>query len=114
MGVGNRELALISPPYPSEKSSVFQQNDSRKPPSNISHPSPCPRSAKLAGAHWPMAESLADFLTTNFQAHATGRAFGQRCGYRMKWWSYAQILDIAFRFAHELQARDIGKGDRVM
>ena len=114
MGVGNRELALISPPHPSEKSSVFQQNNSRKPPSNISHPSPCPRSAKLAGAHWPMAESLADFLTTNFQAHATGRAFGQRCGYRMKWWSYAQILDIAFRFAHELQARDIGKGDRVM
>jgi long-chain acyl-CoA synthetase len=61
-----------------------------------------------------MAESLADFLTTNFQAHAAERAFGQRRGYRMEWRSYAQVLDTASRFAHELQARNIGKGERVM
>jgi long-chain acyl-CoA synthetase len=61
-----------------------------------------------------MAESLTDFLITNFQTHSGERAYGRRRGYRMEWWSYAQVLDTAFRFARELQARNIGKGDRVM
>jgi long-chain acyl-CoA synthetase len=62
----------------------------------------------------PMAESLADFFLTNFQAHASERAYGRRRGYRMEWWSYAQVRDTALRFARELQARNITGGNRIM
>src|SRR5258708_22583355 len=62
----------------------------------------------------PMAESLAEFFLANFQAHRNERAYGQRHGYRMEWWSYGQVVDGAFRFVRELEARAIGKGDRVM
>ena len=61
-----------------------------------------------------MAESLAEFFSANFQAHRGERAYGQRRGYRMEWWSYEKVLETGFRFAHELEARGIGKGDRVM
>ncbi len=61
-----------------------------------------------------MAESLADCFSTNFQAHRGERAYGQRRGYCMEWWSYEKVLETGFRFAHELEARGIGKGDRVM
>src|SRR5260370_28851541 len=61
-----------------------------------------------------MAESLAEFFLANFQAHRNERAYGQRHGYRMEWWSYGQVVDGAFRFVRELEARAIGKGDRVM
>src|SRR6202167_4293109 len=61
-----------------------------------------------------MAESLAEFFSVNFQAHRFERAYGQRRGYRMEWFTYGQVLDLAFRFARELDARQIGKGDRVM
>src|SRR5438445_127048 len=61
-----------------------------------------------------MAESLAEFFLANFRAHRNEPAYGQRCGYRMEWWSYGQVVDGAFRFARELEARAIGKGDRVM
>src|SRR6202451_1124755 len=61
-----------------------------------------------------MAESLAEFFSANFQAHRFERAYGQRRGYRMEWFTYGQVLDLAFRFARELDARQIGKGDRVM
>ena len=61
-----------------------------------------------------MAESLADFFSANFQAHRGERAYGQRRGYRMEWWSYEKVLETGFRLAHELEARGIGKGDRVM
>jgi long-chain acyl-CoA synthetase len=61
-----------------------------------------------------MAESLAEFFTANFQAHAHERAYGQRRGYRMQWFTYRQVLEMARRFARELEARQIGKGDRVM
>src|SRR5882762_9898551 len=61
-----------------------------------------------------MAESLAEFFLANFQAHRNERAYGQRHGYRMEWWSYGQVVEGAFRFARELEARAIGKGDRVM
>jgi long-chain acyl-CoA synthetase len=60
-----------------------------------------------------MAESLADFFTTNFRAHGGERAYGRRRGYRMEWWSYAQVLEAAVRFAHGLHTRNIDKGDRV-
>src|SRR6202451_3341550 len=61
-----------------------------------------------------MAESLAEFFSANFQAHRFERAYGQRRGYRMEWFTFGQVLDLAFRFARELDARQIGKGDCVM
>ncbi|MGA2374961.1 MAG: AMP-binding protein [Candidatus Sulfotelmatobacter sp.] len=61
-----------------------------------------------------MAESLAELFLTNFQAHRDERAYGQRCGYRMEWFTYEQVLEMAIGFAGELEARGIGKGERVM
>jgi long-chain acyl-CoA synthetase len=61
-----------------------------------------------------MADSLAEFFLTNFQAHRDERAYGQRCGYRMEWFTYGQVLEMAFRFGRELETRGIGKGDRVV
>src|SRR5271170_1002710 len=61
-----------------------------------------------------MAESLAEFFLANFRAHRDERAYGQRCGYRMEWFSYGQVLEIAFRFADDLETRGIGKGGRVV
>jgi long-chain acyl-CoA synthetase len=61
-----------------------------------------------------MAESLAEFLLTNFRAHLHERAYGQRCGYRTEWFTYGQVLEMAFWFAGDLEARGILKGERVM
>ena len=61
-----------------------------------------------------MAESLAEFFLANFQAHRDERAYGQRCGYRMEWFTYGQVLEMAVRFAGDLEVRGIRKGDRVM
>ena len=61
-----------------------------------------------------MAESLAEFFLTNFQAHRDECAYGQRCGYRMEWFTYGQVLEMALLFARDLEVRGIGKGDRVM
>jgi long-chain acyl-CoA synthetase len=61
-----------------------------------------------------MAESLAAFFLANFQAHRDERAYGQRCGYRMEWFTYGQVLELAVGFAGDLQTRGIGKGERVM
>src|SRR5580700_8370567 len=61
-----------------------------------------------------MAESLAEFFLATFQAHLDQRAYGQRRGYRMEWFTYSQVLEMAFRFCRVLEARHIGKGERVM
>ena len=61
-----------------------------------------------------MTESLAQFFIDNFQARREERAYGQRCGYRMEWFTYGQVLEMAVRFARESEARGIGKGERVM
>ncbi|MGA9392168.1 MAG: AMP-binding protein [Candidatus Sulfotelmatobacter sp.] len=63
-----------------------------------------------------MSESLSEFFLTNFQAHRNrnARAYGQRRGYRMEWFTYGQILEMAFQFCRDLEARGISKGDRVM
>jgi long-chain acyl-CoA synthetase len=61
-----------------------------------------------------MSESLAEFFLTNFRAHRDERAYGQRRGYRMEWFTYGQVLEMALRFCKELEARGIGKGERVM
>ena len=41
-------------------------------------------------------------------------AYVQRRGYRTERWSYRQVAETAFRFARELEKREIGKGDRVL
>jgi len=61
-----------------------------------------------------MAESLAEFFLVNFRAHGDERAYGQRCGYRMEWFTYGQGLEMAVGFAGDLEARGLGKGERVM
>jgi long-chain acyl-CoA synthetase len=61
-----------------------------------------------------MPESLSDFLLPSFEAHLHERAYGQRRGYRMEWFTYAQVRDMSFGFARELEARHVAKGDRVM
>ena len=61
-----------------------------------------------------MAESLAEFFLTNFRAHHIESAYAQRRGYRMESFTYGQVLEMASRFAEELELRGIGKGDRVM
>jgi len=41
-------------------------------------------------------------------------AYVQRRGYRTVRWPYRQVAETAFRFARELEARGIGKGERVL
>ncbi len=63
-----------------------------------------------------MAESLAQFFQANFLAprNCHARACGQRHGYRMEWFTYGQIAEMAVRFSHELESRGVAKGERVM
>ena len=61
-----------------------------------------------------MSESLAEFFVAKFEAHRDERAYGQRRGYRMVWLTYGQVLETAMQFGRELEARKIGKGERVM
>jgi long-chain acyl-CoA synthetase len=61
-----------------------------------------------------MAESLAEFFLTSFQAHRDERAYGQRRGYRMERFTYGQVLGMAVWFGEVLERRGIGKGERVM
>ena len=61
-----------------------------------------------------MPESLAEFFLANFEANRDERAYGQRRGYRMEWFTYGQLLEMALGFACELEARQINKGERVM
>jgi len=61
-----------------------------------------------------MAESLAEFFLANFRAHRDERAHGQRCGYRMEWFTHGQVQEMAVRFAADLETQGIRKGERVM
>jgi long-chain acyl-CoA synthetase len=61
-----------------------------------------------------MAESIAEFFLDNFQAHRHECAYRQRRGYRTESLTYGNVLEMAFGLAHELEARAIAKGDRVM
>ena len=56
-----------------------------------------------------MAEYLGDFLR-----HGDECAYVQSRGYRRERWSYRRVAEMAFRFARELEARSIQKGDRVL
>jgi len=46
--------------------------------------------------------------------HESERAYGQRRGYRMEWFTYGQVVEMARHFSWELEVRGIGKGERVM
>jgi long-chain acyl-CoA synthetase len=41
-------------------------------------------------------------------------AYAQPRGYRSERWSYQRVAEAAFQFARELEARSIGKGERVL
>src|SRR5918997_1855100 len=60
-----------------------------------------------------MRRSLISFLD---DYHARGRetAFAHRRGLRWERWSYAQVAEAAAGFARELEARKIGRNDRVL
>jgi long-chain acyl-CoA synthetase len=57
-------------------------------------------------------QSLAEFVG-GFAARGKDVAYVQRVGYRRVQWTYAQVGEIAARFARELEERGIGTGDRV-
>lgn len=49
-----------------------------------------------------------------FLRHGSGIAYVHRRGYRTVRWSYRGIVEAACQFARTLEARQIGKGDRVL
>ena len=61
-----------------------------------------------------MSESLAEFFLENFGKHRDECAYRQRRGYRMESFTFGEVIDLAWQFAHELDARAIVSGDRVM
>ncbi|MBI2820991.1 MAG: AMP-binding protein [Acidobacteria bacterium] len=58
-------------------------------------------------------QTLLDYLD-NFYRHGSDIAYAQRRGYRWVRWSYRQVAEAACALARELEARGIGRGDRVM
>ncbi|MGA8212156.1 MAG: AMP-binding protein [Candidatus Sulfotelmatobacter sp.] len=57
--------------------------------------------------------TVVDYLD-DFRARGQACAYVHRRGYRTERWSYAKVVEISSLFARELEARKIGKGDRVM
>src|SRR5882762_8926526 len=57
--------------------------------------------------------AIADFLDV-FVRHGGECMYIQRRGYRTERWSYQRVAQTAYRFARELEAGGVGKGDRVM
>ena len=60
-----------------------------------------------------MFTSVASYLD-RFLLRGNETAFAHRDGLRVKRWSYGQIANTAVRFARELDARKIARGDRVL
>jgi long-chain acyl-CoA synthetase len=60
-----------------------------------------------------MRTTLASYVD-DFLSRDNETAFAHRHGLRVKRWSYSQIAGTALRFARELEARKIAKGDRVL
>src|SRR6516165_2955182 len=50
----------------------------------------------------------------NFRRHAREVAYVHHRGYRVQRWTYGDVLANAHRFARELEAREIAKGDKVL
>jgi long-chain acyl-CoA synthetase len=61
----------------------------------------------------PLVQSLVDFVQ-KYAANGNEVAVRHRRGYRMEFWSYAQIVQGANRLARELESQGIGKGDAVL
>ncbi len=57
--------------------------------------------------------SVVEYLDS-FLRRGRDCAYVQHRGYRTVRWSYRQVAETAFRFARELEARGIVKGDRVL
>src|SRR5438270_14099162 len=60
-----------------------------------------------------MPQTLAEYPQL-LLARKSELAYVYRRGLRTLRWSYQQLGELAFRFARELEARGIGKGDRVL
>src|SRR5438309_815213 len=60
-----------------------------------------------------MPQTLADYPQLHL-FRSSEIAYVHRRGFRTLRWTYGQLAEMAFRFARELEARGIGKGDRVM
>src|SRR5215472_6776657 len=60
-----------------------------------------------------MPQSLAEYAQLHFSL-GEEVAFVTRRGFRTLRWAYRQMAELEFRVARELEARSIGKGDRVM
>lgn len=60
-----------------------------------------------------MPQTLAEYPQLHL-ARGSEIAYVYRRGFRTLRWTYRQVAELAFRFARELDARGIGKGDRVM
>jgi long-chain acyl-CoA synthetase len=57
--------------------------------------------------------SLTSFLD-DYQARGAETAFAHRRGLRWERWSYARVAEAAAGFARELEARRVGRGERVL
>ena len=57
--------------------------------------------------------SIADYLR-DLERLGSQPAFAEHSGYRTIRWTYKEIAETAYRFARELNARRIRKGDRIM
>lgn len=60
-----------------------------------------------------MPKTLAEYPQLHL-ARRSEVAYVHRRGFRTLRWTYGQLAELAFRFARELEARSIGKGDRVL
>jgi long-chain acyl-CoA synthetase len=60
-----------------------------------------------------MPQTLAEYPQLHL-ARNSEIAYVNRRGFRTLRWTYRQLAEMAFRFARELEARGIGKGDRVL
>lgn len=62
---------------------------------------------------YSMRNSVADYLA-DFEQLGKQQAYAERSGYRTVRWTYRDVAALAYRFARELDARGIRKGDRVV
>src|SRR6185369_9733392 len=60
-----------------------------------------------------MLQTLAEYPQLHL-ARKSEIAYVNRRGFRTLRWTYRQLAEMSFRFARELEARGIGKGDRVL
>src|SRR5438874_9975282 len=57
--------------------------------------------------------NILEYLS-NFERFGDEIAYVQRRGYRTERWTYRQVFELSAQLSHELEARGIAKGDRVL